>query len=547
MPSLPERLAYQPEPVSPQLLSAIRSSTAVAACIIGLLGLAGWVFHVEALKTILPAAASMKVNTALGFLLLGSSLLIAPRRPSVAASLAAAGLMLGALTLCEYAAGIDLGIDQLLTIDRRSSQFPGRMAPATAFAITLLGAGVLVTLRGNGLFGQLFAIPPGAVAALAIVGYLHRADSLYELFAFSSVAIHTACGIILLVVSLLFLAPHQGFMHVFNGDSLGSITARRLLPPAICAPVLFSYVSRLGERAGYYDTNVAAAIVSLSMMITMGILIHTAALKLHGVDLDRRHAVLAEAKISHRLRRANIELQQFAYSVSHDIRGPLATIIGLAGLAVDDIRDRQLGDAHQSVTEIRRCSLSLSRLVQDTLALTDVDAAESRLLRCSMAQMAREVIHGLERTAADREVTLSAEAEGPAEIETDPIALQCVLRNLVENGIKYHDPGKASRWVRVSVRGDESEGVRIEVADNGLGIPESARKDVFKVYRRFHPEVAEGSGVGLALVRRQIACLGGRVEFKSRDDGTTFTVRLPPPDECLETGDAGEQNSLSAV
>lgn len=509
----------------------------LAAVLIGVLTLAGWVYDIEVFKRIYSGAASMKVNTALGCMLLGCSLLLGRVNRALAMALACLAALLAGLTLAEYGIGIDLGIDQALIADGESLHDPGRMAPATAFSILLLGFGAMALLGGHILAGQALALPAGALSTLAIVGYANGAESLYELSPFSSCALHTAIAVALLTISLLSLEPHKGFMNLFNSDSMGSVSARRLLPPAFAAPPVLSWLGRIGERNGLYDNNMAAVMVSLAMMMAMCTIIYAVALKLHRVDLDKRRALLAEAASARRLRHANAELQQFAYSVSHDIRGPLATILGLARLADDDIRTGDLPEACRSLAEIERSTVSLVRLVEDTLDLTRTDFVGESSSMVSVALLAQEVQAELLGVARKNDIELKLDTRGDAIIRTEPTRLKCVLRNLVENAIKYHDRAKAPCWVRVAVQGDAEAGVRIEIADNGLGIPVANQKDVFTVYRRFHPEAADGSGIGLALVRRQTACLGGSVSFHSSAEGTTFNVWLPPEHAAEITGE----------
>ncbi len=496
------------------------------------LSLIGWVFDITSLTNLKSGLATMKVNTSLSCLLLGGALLLARNQPGsgAAKAMALSAISLGALTLLEYASGVDLSIDELLLADDGPSKHPGRMAPATATSVVILGAATWESIRGNFRNGQILTLPAAMIGLLTIVGYATEVKSFYDLVGFSSVALHTAVWILLLAAALLHFAPEQGPMRLFAGDSLGSLTARRLMPAALLTPVLLSWLSRTGEAAGYYDANVGAALVSIGMITALGTIVYCVASGLHHVDLDRKRARQAEAAVLRRLRHANVELQQFAYSISHDIRGPLATILGLARLADEDIADRNFPDAHRSVSEIARSASSLTRLVQDTLELTRTDLLEEAFSSISVARLAQQVCRDMEHPAAAQDIRLSVEADGEGEITTEPTRLKCVLHNLVENAIKYHDPRKAARWVRIGVEGSADAGICIQVADNGLGIPESNWKDVFTVYRRFHPDAAEGSGIGLALVRRQTSCLGGTIDFHSNSEGTTFTIQLPPQD-----------------
>jgi signal transduction histidine kinase len=108
----------------------------------------------------------------------------------------------------------------------------------------------------------------------------------------------------------------------------------------------------------------------------------------------------------------------------------------------------------------------------------------------------------------------------------EPERLKLILRNLVRNALKYRNPQRSAPFVSIETK-DEHGWISIEVRDNGLGIPEKNQDQVFQMFRRFHTESAEGHGLGLAMVKKQVEYLEGKVSFSSNSDGTTFQVLLP--------------------
>ncbi|MFW6089524.1 MAG: sensor histidine kinase, partial [Gemmatimonadota bacterium] len=115
-------------------------------------------------------------------------------------------------------------------------------------------------------------------------------------------------------------------------------------------------------------------------------------------------------------------------------------------------------------------------------------------------------------------------------VRTDHRALALVLGNLVKNGIRYSDPEKAERWVRVDARrtapDDEQGMVLIRVEDDGIGIPEEARPRIFERFYRAATDVP-GTGLGLGLVREEVERWGGRVWFESEEGvGTSFRFTI---------------------
>ncbi len=109
---------------------------------------------------------------------------------------------------------------------------------------------------------------------------------------------------------------------------------------------------------------------------------------------------------------------------------------------------------------------------------------------------------------------------------SESVRIKQIIYNLVSNGVKYSNSNRAKPFVSISVSGDENE-VLIEVKDNGLGIEKQFHDQVFKEFTRFIPKVAEGSGVGMAIVKRHVDALGGTIDFSSSDEGTHFWVKLP--------------------
>ncbi|MDP9122472.1 MAG: ATP-binding protein, partial [Acidobacteriota bacterium] len=118
----------------------------------------------------------------------------------------------------------------------------------------------------------------------------------------------------------------------------------------------------------------------------------------------------------------------------------------------------------------------------------------------------------------------------PRFLRGDPARLRQVLINLIGNAIKYSDPAKSDRWVRIGFRREEGYW-RISVSDNGVGIPDAMHNLVFEQFVRAHPEVADGTGLGLAIAREAVSQMGGRIWLESEaGTGTAFhfTVIDPP-------------------
>src|SRR5262245_54855022 len=187
-----------------------------ASVTVGLLVLVGWAFGIETFKSVLPNSMTMKPNTAVSLLALGLSMIFAvvtrapyvPGRKRILAARAFAmlPLIIGLLTIIEYSASVDLGIDQLLfrqAVIERGGPFPGRISPATSTAIILLGISfLLLDAKSPRLrrVSQWPALISATISFVAVLGYLYGAEQLYQIRPYASVALHTALTMVVLGV-----------------------------------------------------------------------------------------------------------------------------------------------------------------------------------------------------------------------------------------------------------------------------------------------------------------------------------------------------------
>lgn len=238
----------------------------------------------------------------------------------------------------------------------------------------------------------------------------------------------------------------------------------------------------------------------------------------------RRHERDTEAR-NRELSRLNAELSQFAYSASHDLKAPLNSIAGLLSFAVEDLDGGDLGEVRSNLLRAQALAERLAHRIEDVLAISA--AAEQRDQRrpIDFAALVNETWAALPTTDRTPPAILHLALDHGGEIASSPTMLASIVENLIGNAVKFSRPEGEAR-VSVTSSGDETHW-SFSVADNGIGIPARHHGDVFKMFRRFSSAHAEGSGLGLALVHKYVAVLGGQIDFESGDDGTTFRVRLP--------------------
>ena len=219
----------------------------------------------------------------------------------------------------------------------------------------------------------------------------------------------------------------------------------------------------------------------------------------------------------------------FVATAAHELRTPIAAIFGAARtLRRDDI---ELPPATtESLLEIVESeSERLNRLVEQILTTAQLDRGEALLStdRCDLRAVCESVLRAYELTKPDT-VTLVLDApQAPPLLDCDEERLRQVVSNLVGNAVKYSPAGGTIALHVI----DGPKQVRIEVRDEGIGIPASAQERIFEKFSRLDPALTRGiggSGLGLYISRGLVEQMGGKITVRSRPNaGSTFSVDLP--------------------
>ena len=221
---------------------------------------------------------------------------------------------------------------------------------------------------------------------------------------------------------------------------------------------------------------------------------------------------------------ANTELDAFAYSVSHDLRAPLRSIDGFSQILLEDYSEKLDEAGRESLQRVRAASQRMGTLIDDLLKLARVTRAEIRTEDVDLSGMAREIVGELQRTTPERQVEFAIapglKARGDARL------LRVALDNLLRNSWKYTAKQPAPRVEFRSA--DTNGGKTFMVRDNGAGFDMKYADKLFGVFQRLHSAADfEGTGIGLATVRRIINRHGGRIWAEGAvDQGATFYFTL---------------------
>jgi PAS domain S-box-containing protein len=248
----------------------------------------------DPMLSIIPGQVTMKANTALGFLCAGLVLLILTgthvtrRSQVIAAGLATMVIAVGFFSLVEYLLHRDLGIDQLFFVDHFQSPYPGRMAHITAVNFCLSGSSLLLlsVFEKQATWSQLLSLLSGLSALLAIIGYLYGVPLLYGSVHYTSMAVHTGIGFLILSVATVHCRPSQGLIAVFSSHYSGGWLSRRLLPIAIFAPVVLGALY-IHSKFLLADVRLALACLIVSQIVLFAVIIWVLAFRLNHSELDK--------------------------------------------------------------------------------------------------------------------------------------------------------------------------------------------------------------------------------------------------------------------
>jgi signal transduction histidine kinase len=217
----------------------------------------------------------------------------------------------------------------------------------------------------------------------------------------------------------------------------------------------------------------------------------------------------------------NQQLEQFAFIASHNLRGPVARMLGLGKLVgAGAVADHEKNYVMDSLLESTK---ELDKVVCDLAHILDIRNTPQQITTTDLSKELALAEHTLATEIAEAGVVVIADFTHLERVDTVRPYIQSIFLNLLDNAIKYRDPDRPL-VVRVTAQ-VEGKFVRIRFADNGLGIDmERDGGKLFTLYARFHFHV-KGKGMGLFLVKTQLEAMGGRIEAESTlGKGTTFNL-----------------------
>jgi PAS domain S-box-containing protein len=238
-----------------------------------------------------------------------------------------------------------------------------------------------------------------------------------------------------------------------------------------------------------------------------------------------RTAQLAAA--NQQLEAANKELEAFSYSVSHDLRAPLRHVLGYVEMLAQEAGDQLSQEGRRYLKTITDASEEMGVLIDDLLAFSRMGRAEMSETSVELGALVQEALRSLESTTSGRNIVWKIPPL-PV-VQGDPAMLKQVFTNLLGNAVKYTRPRDPAQ-IEVACAGHENGRIILFVRDNGVGFDPQYAHKLFGVFQRLHrADQFEGTGIGLANVRRIIARHAGRTWAEGAvNEGATFYFTLKP-------------------
>ena len=263
-----------------------------------------------------------------------------------------------------------------------------------------------------------------------------------------------------------------------------------------------------------------------------GYLLDISARKRAEQQLEAMHAGLeqrvrertAELEAKHR------EMERFTYSVSHDLKAPLRGLDGYSRLLLAEKRDQLDDEGRLFIDNIRQAARQMSQLIEDLLAYSRVERLRPTLvalpLRGLIDEALAELDDSLRRQAAEIRIDT-----GTLSVRGERRGLLLVLRNLLDNAIKFRRPDRPCQ-ITITARPLEAPGggTELTIADNGIGFDMRYHDRIFEIFQRLHRvEDYPGTGIGLAIVRKAMERMNGRIHARAEPGrGATFVLEFPP-------------------
>jgi signal transduction histidine kinase len=268
------------------------------------------------------------------------------------------------------------------------------------------------------------------------------------------------------------------------------------------------------------DGSVFEAEVSLNR-VTFGGEVYVQAI-VHDIT-ELKHTEKQLQQYAAKLQAVNEELSQFAYVVSHDLKAPLRAIHNYADFLCEDLEGRLDDEQSLYLDGLKRAVKEADELIKDLLELSRIERQKIATETIEMGSFLRALIISLNLS---REVEIVMPDVWPT-LEVEPVLLKQIFQNLISNAVKFNT--SSQKRIELGWQPLDDTHDKFFVHDNGIGISQDHLESIFRIFERLHTkEEFEGTGIGLAIVKKAVEKLGGAIWVESiPGEGSRFFIVLP--------------------
>lgn len=249
------------------------------------------------------------------------------------------------------------------------------------------------------------------------------------------------------------------------------------------------------------------------------------ALRQHRYESNRQAQEEILRHQNEQLIKINKELDSFIYSVSHDLRSPLSSILGLVNVAkLEGFKNPEMLATYFEMIE--RSVLKLDETIKEILNYSRNVRGELKIELVNLEDMIQNTFDQMQYLPGSRETLKQVEVQSHTALYSDVYRFSVILLNLISNSIKYGDDSKAQKFIHITVSITPAHCV-LQVRDNGIGIHSDYINNVFNMFYRA-TDRSQGAGLGLYIVKEMVEKLSGAISIASElSQGTTITITIP--------------------
>lgn len=223
------------------------------------------------------------------------------------------------------------------------------------------------------------------------------------------------------------------------------------------------------------------------------------------------------------LRLANLELDNFLYKSSHDIKGPLATLMGICNVALLDVKDQQ---ALNYLTMLADTAHGLNDILARLKTISDINSQELSFKRIEVPRLIDKCVKQMENIEGSDNFNIQHNVAQNVQLISDPMLIDLIFFNMIQNAVKFQDNQSDDRFLKIDVQ-KEADKIVIHFLDNGIGIDEEDVHDIFQMFSKTALR-HQTLGLGLYIVKQCVQRLGGEIMLlNDNDQYTHFRVVLP--------------------